>query len=238
MPPWYSGLVNSDFEKVDTVAFDLDGTLVDSHLDIANAVNDVLTLLGLPNQSTAAIRGMIGGGARKLLERALGKEPRLEEARAHFLEAYRARLLETTALYPGVAEFLQSLRSSGFHLLIATNKPKAFTEPLVAGLGLRNLGIKAIASADEVPIKKPDPGVVRLALQRGDLEGRNGQQLAYVGDMAVDIQTARARGCLAIGVVPSSQCSWGYDPEGVRRETPDAISDNPGKLGALLLGGC
>ncbi len=228
--------MNSVFENVDTIGFDLDGTLVDSHVDIANAVNDVLSLLGLPNHSTAAIRGMIGGGARKLLERALGPAQRLEEARAHFLEAYRARLLETTALYPGVAELLQSLTNAGFHLLIATNKPKAFTEPLVKGLGLRDLGIQAIASADEVPVKKPDPSVLRLALQRGDLEGRKRDQLAYVGDMAVDIQTARAQGCIAVGVVPSALCSWGYDPEGVRRETPDVISDNPGKLGALLLG--
>jgi phosphoglycolate phosphatase len=211
------------------VLFDLDGTLVDSHRDIANAVNDVLVAFGLEPHPAATIRGMVGEGATVLLARALGPhaEALIGPARERFAAAYRARLTESTTLYPGIAAVLEALRGAGIPWGIATNKPAAFTGPLLEALSFARLGMGAWASADEVDAKKPDPAVLRLALERLGVRAAPAE-LAYVGDMALDVRTARRLGAHALGV------AWGYDPSGLA-ELDARVASDPASLLELLL---
>ncbi len=199
------------------IVFDLDGTLVDSHRDIAAALNHTLQTMGRAPLTPADVMSKIGGGVTMLLERALGSaEPELlHQGRALFGPAYRDCLLATTTLYPGLADALYTLRSRGIGIAVATNKPRDFAAPIIEGLQLESLGVQGWASADEVPVRKPDPAVVRLALARAGFDGIAVLEQAYVGDMPVDIKTARAQAAVAVGV------AWGFDPKGCRAEGVD-----------------
>jgi phosphoglycolate phosphatase len=184
--------------------FDLDGTLIDSHRDIAAAVNEVLVALGRPPRAPAEVKSMIGNGVVDLLVRALGGDRSLlEEARASFREAYDRRLIETTRTYAGCEAMLAALADRGIGAVVATNKPASFTARILAGLGL-DRSVLASASADEVGERKPSAAVVYLALERAGLSG-----IAYVGDMPLDVETARRAHLEPIGV------GWGFDPAGI-----------------------
>lgn len=207
------------------IVFDLDGTLVDSLRDLSASVNEVLSALQRPTREDYEIRSMIGHGVAHLLGEALGDVPELlPKARELFRGIYEARLLATTRCYPGLPEVLRQL-AQRVPLAIATNKPSAFTSKIVAGLNLEALGLSAWASADEVPARKPDPAVLRLACER--LGGPLGP-IGYVGDMPVDIATARNFGGIAVGV------AWGFDPAGTRAANPDLWLNQPSDLLRLL----
>jgi phosphoglycolate phosphatase len=211
------------------VAFDLDGTLIDSDRDIAQAVNATLRDLGLPLRSLAEIRTMIGRGARDLLARAMGSEDpaAVEAARARFVGHYAAAPVEHTTLFPGVIEMLVALREAGLSLAVATNKPIALATVIIRQIGLEAAGISAVAAADEVPERKPDPAVLALARQRACPEATP-DQTVYVGDMGLDIDTARAFGATAVGVL------WGFAPDSVRERSPDLLIERPSELVAWL----
>lgn len=206
--------------------FDLDGTLVDSHRDIAQALNQTLDQLGYPQLTDAQVRNAIGGGVHTLLERATGSsDPDLiARGRALFGPAYNACLLATTAPYSGIVAMLDALRCAQVGIALATNKPRAFTAPIVRALKLEALGIQGWASADEVPEKKPDPAVVQLAMDRAGLGHIHPKDTVYVGDMAVDMHTARAFGARGVGV------AWGFDPEGCQQAQPDIWVDHPSQI--------
>jgi phosphoglycolate phosphatase len=169
---------------------------------------------------------MIGGGVGVLLERGLGDgDPALiERAKKKFKDAYRRHLLATTRCYEGVLELVESLERIGVTTSIATNKPSWFTNPLVEHL---RIPVRAVASADEAPRRKPDPAVVALAIER---TGRaiDRSSTIYVGDMPIDLETARAFGVPLIGV------SWGFDPSALRRLVPDHFIDHPRELIAVI----
>jgi phosphoglycolate phosphatase len=211
---------------VSAVVFDLDGTLIDSHRDIAAAVNDVLTSLDLPPHDPDQVKRMIGGGVATLLARALGdRTDRFDDARARFKEAYRARLVDTTRCYDGVLKMLDALAGAGIVSAVATNKPSYFTTELARHLEL-DTRIAAFACADEVPEKKPDPAVVRLALARAG----QSSAIAYVGDMPVDWETSRRSGAPFIGV------AWGFDATGLAASGCERIVDQPDALEAMIVG--
>lgn len=245
------------------IAFDLDGTLIDSDRDIASALNAVLADLGRPQHPLEVVRTMIGHGAEALLRKSLAVEPAgagggqagahhpgageaeidpalLAAARARFKDAYAARLLETTVPYPGIIDALEALSAAGCLLVIATNKPSIFARPIVDRLGLTKAGIAALACADEVARRKPDPAVIHLALERGrharaaasslSAPGR-ARAVLYVGDMPVDVETARAAGIASAGV------RWGFDPSGIAAAAPDDMLDDAAALVRLILGG-
>lgn len=213
----------------EAVVFDLDGTLVDSHRDIGNALNEVLTGLGVAPHPLEHVKTMIGGGVGLLLRRALAdREPeRFDEARERFYGVYKARLLDTTALYAGVRELLEALERAQVPCAIATNKPAAFTRPILEALALAHL---PAASADEVAEKKPDPGVIRLALERAGLAHVVPERVTYVGDMPVDLETTRRFGGRFLGV------TWGFDPSGLRGAPGVILAEDPGALTGRLLG--
>lgn len=216
------------------IVFDLDGTLIDSYLDIATSLNEVLDRLGRPRIPIESVKKMIGAGVHVLLQRAL-KDDRpelLEAARTLFGDAYRARLTEHTRPYPGVLETLRALAAHGLLLAIATNKPSFFTDPIVRALGLDAAGVLAWASADEAGARKPSPKVVELALERAAkiraVPAPPASEIAYAGDMPIDLETARAMGCRMIGV------GWGFDPAGLRALQPNAFIERPEALIELL----
>lgn len=212
---------------VSVAVFDLDGTLIDSYRDIASALDEVLVEVGAEPLGPDVIRTMIGGGAKVLIQRALGErvDELFEETHARFYDAYRRRLLETTRPYDGVRAMLDGLRAANVTCAIATNKPAAFTVPVVEGLELH----LPTASADEVDNKKPDPAVVRLALERAGCAEADPREVAYVGDMPIDAATAARFGGPFFGV------GWGFDPEGLRAQV-STLSRTPDQLLDRLLG--
>jgi phosphoglycolate phosphatase len=207
------------------VAFDLDGTLVDSLQDIARSVNEALDerygASGvLPIES---VRGFVGGGARLLIERclkALGRpDQEVTPVFERFLPLYRSRLVETTRLFPGMLEALDEIQKHA-KLAVLTNKPGDMSRAIVSGLGLDGRFIEVIGG-DDLPSKKPDPeGLLKLAAKAGVRP----EETALVGDSGVDMRTAHNAGALAIGVL------WGYDRAGMEREHPHFSAERPSDI--------
>jgi phosphoglycolate phosphatase len=174
------------------IVFDLDGTLVDSHRDIANAANALVEELGGERLSDAAIVAMVGEGAALLVRRALaaaGLDPETEGALDRFLALYDVRLLEYTAPYEGTVEVLERLGEQT-RLSVLTNKPQKPTERILKGLGLQHYFDEAIGG--DTPFgRKPDPaGLLHLAAVAGVAPDRT----LMVGDSPIDLQTARNAG--------------------------------------------
>ncbi len=174
------------------IVFDLDGTLVDSHLDIANAANALVEELGGARLSDEAIVAMVGEGAALLVRRALeaaGLDPSTPGALDRFLSLYEDRLLDHTAVYPGTLEMLDRLASLA-PLSVLTNKPQRPTEAILDGLGLR-VRFREVIGGDTPFGRKPDPaGLRHLAAAAGVPPA----QVLMVGDSPIDLQTARAAG--------------------------------------------
>ncbi|HET7295405.1 MAG TPA: HAD-IA family hydrolase [Vicinamibacteria bacterium] len=201
------------------VVFDLDGTLVDSSRDLATAVNAALQEVapGAPALSLPLVRSLIGNGARNLIDGSLrqaGLSRRVEDVLPVFLRHYEACLLETTRLYPGVAEGLAAL--AGRTLAVLSNKPGPMCRTILGGLGIAPLFAR-IWGAGDFPGRKPDPAPLQLLL--ADLGVSAGEAL-LVGDSAVDVQTARAAGVAVVGV------PWGLDPTSLESAPPDRILES------------
>lgn len=190
--------------EFDGVIFDLDGTLVDTLEDIADAMDRVLALEGAPGHSYAEYRYLIGHGIRNLVAEALPAQLRSEErvARCYerMLEDYGAHLLVKTRAYEGVPELVRALRAAGVPLAIHSNKADAPTQAIVAAL-LDPADFVVIAGARPGAPLKPDPTV---ALAIADRFGLPPGRVAYLGDSRVDMQTGNAAGMVAVGA------TWGF----------------------------
>jgi phosphoglycolate phosphatase len=179
------------------VVFDLDGTLIDSCKDIAQAANHCLRLVGLSECSEARICACIGDGSRVLLERASGlaaSDPRLDQMLQEFFVYYAAHAVDHTRLLPGAREVLDRLR----HLprALCTNKPRVTTGAVLEGLGIAR-DFDAVVAHGDVPQTKPHPA----PLQRvAELLGVSCSGLVMVGDGPQDIECARAAGARSIGI--------------------------------------
>ncbi|MDK9722239.1 MAG: phosphoglycolate phosphatase [Rhodospirillales bacterium] len=188
-----------------SILFDLDGTLIDSLPDLAHALNRLLADKGLAPLELAAVRLMVGDGARKLVERAFAAagnpQPHdIEQQHARFLELYEEGPAQRTAIYPGVVETLTELKSLGLKLGLVTNKPQAATEMILDSLRLSPL-FDAVVGARAGLALKPDPAPLRQALE--DMGAQSGQAL-MVGDNANDVQAAKAL-CIPVVAV-----TYGY----------------------------
>jgi phosphoglycolate phosphatase len=208
------------------LVFDLDGTLVDSSLDLAAATNAALQRVApdRPPIPVETVRTFVGEGARVLIDRSL-RHARLDkpvdEVLPHFLECYGQCLLDTTRLYPGIADALDAL--DGLTLAVLTNKPGPFSRTILEGLGVDGRFAR-IWGAGDVPARKPDPSGLRglveeLAADRDDAW--------MIGDSPIDVRTARAAGVRVAGV------TWGLNPAGLRSEGPDRLIDDARGLLAL-----
>lgn len=165
--------------------FDLDGTLIDSQLDLCLAVNHALATLGLPQRSLAEVASFVGEGAALLVERAVA--PRLE-LRDAALEAwwdhYEAHLLDHTVLYPGVRELLDELP---LPLAVHTNKPGRLARRILDGLGVGTRFVEVLGG-DEAP-RKPAPEGTRALLAHHRVMP---EDAVLVGDSLIDLELARA----------------------------------------------
>ncbi|WP_457605257.1 phosphoglycolate phosphatase [Nitratifractor sp.] len=195
--------------KKELILFDLDGTLIDSVPDLADAVNLMLEELGREPFPEATIRGWVGNGAATLVRRALSGshepdpavEPLFEEARQRFLEHYGSRIPGRTLLYPGVRETLERLEERGYRMAIVTNKPEPFVAPILEGLGIAG-PFELIVGGETLPVKKPDPLPLLHSCER---LGVAPDDAVMVGDSRNDILAARAAGIDSVAV------SYGYN---------------------------
>jgi len=210
--------------------FDLDGTLIDSKLDLANSVNAARVHLGREPIDADIIGNYVGNGAPVLMRRSLGPEASQEEvdrALEFFLAYYREHMLDNTCLYPGVQEALDRFRDAGIRMGVLTNKPVRFSRELVAGLRLTDhfLNVYGGNSFDE---KKPHPiGVDTLIAEAGADRART----MMVGDTAVDVETARNAGIQCCGV------SYGFQPGAFEEAPPDILVDRLDQLADAILAG-
>ena len=143
--------------KFDLLVFDLDGTLIDSTLDLALSVNATRAQASLPPLPVTQISSYVGNGAKTLIRRSLGPEASTESVRrglGFFLMYYRAHMLDNTRLYPGVREALDGWRAEGAEMAVLTNKPVRFSADLIAGLGLRGFS-HASTAATASPTRSP-----------------------------------------------------------------------------------
>ena len=189
-----------------TIAFDLDGTLVDTAPDLIGALNVVLGERGLPHLAVDAARELVGKGARALITRgfAVAGEP-LEEAEIgaltnRFIEAYRGRIASESRAFPGLEPALDALSQAGAVLTVCTNKRTDLSVELLDALGL-TYRFAAVVGSDLAPIRKPDPSHFITAIQAGG--GDPGRAL-MVGDSSNDVDSAKAAGAPVIVV------SFGY----------------------------
>ncbi len=214
------------------VVFDLDGTLVDSLGDIAASANQSLVeVFGeKARQPDDVVRGFVGSGARRLIERCVQAAGQSKENTGPLLERffliYSSRLTETTRPYPGIEESLDEMAKIA-RLAVLTNKPGVLTRRILEDLGLGSR-FAGVIGGDDAPSMKPDPsGLLKLMADAAV----DPWDTAMVGDSAIDILTARHAGARAIGVL------WGYDRSGVLRERPDALVETPSELGSVVLFG-
>jgi phosphoglycolate phosphatase len=193
-------------QRRDALAFDLDGTLIDSAPDIAIAVNRLMAELGRPELELPGIRRMIGDGAGTLVERALTaasvphRAEELDSYLERFLAHYEADPIRLTRPYAGVPETLAVLRAAGYRCAVCTNKPQRATDMILEALGLAPY-FGAILGADAVKNRKPHPDHLSAALTA---IGASPGQAVMIGDSANDVAPARA---LAL---PSIVMAYGY----------------------------
>ena len=178
------------------VVFDLDGTLLDSYEGIHDALSDVLAHFGRPPVTVEETRRLVGHGLEALIAKVLPEELRADAA-AHFRFRYKVNAPKLTKLMPGAELVVSELWRRGIRLAIASNKPAVFSRQLLAGFGLAEL-FTFIGGPDLGFPEKPDPAMVLAALQA--MRASPAETL-YVGDMTVDIATARAAG-LPVAVIP------------------------------------
>ncbi|MBP2682417.1 MAG: putative phosphoglycolate phosphatase [Deltaproteobacteria bacterium] len=179
------------------LVFDLDGTLVDSKEDLANAVNVALESFDFPPLPHRVIYSYVGDGAAALILRALppGKTDLLPEVLDRFLACYRRHLLDTTRPYPGVVGALRKW-SGMYRMAVLTNKGLAMTEEILSGLSLSGYFFE-VRGGDSFGNKKPHPeGLLHLVREAGVGE----RETIMVGDSRNDVLAGRAAGAVTCGV--------------------------------------
>lgn len=207
--------------------FDLDGTLIDSKLDLAHAVNAARAHMGLGDLPHPLVFSYVGNGAPTLIRRALGPEAgeaQVQEALEFFLEYYRDHMLDYTTLYPGVADTLDALLQSGKRMAVLTNKPVRISKAIISGLGLERHFFQ-IYGGNSFEQKKPHPIGIETLLSEA---GMGAGHALMIGDSAVDIQTARNAGIKSCGV------TYGFQPETLAAEPPDFLIDRFEDLPAVI----
>jgi phosphoglycolate phosphatase len=215
---------------MDLLIFDLDGTLIDSKLDLAHAVNATRRHMGKGPLEQERVYSYVGNGAPVLIRRALGDqatEAEVQEALEYFLEYYREHKLDYTTLYPGVRESLDRLLAAGKQMAVLTNKPVNISRAIVEGLGLGPHFFR-VYGGNSFDFKKPHPVGVE-ALMRETGTGRD--RAIMVGDSAVDVQTARNAGIRSCGV------TYGFQPETLADPAPDLLVDRIEDFANWLLRG-
>lgn len=188
------------------VIFDLDGTLLNTIADLAHSTNYALRKLGYTTHDVEKYNFMVGNGINKLFERALPEGEKTEEnilrVRKEFVPYYDIHNADDSRPYPGTPELLSDLQSAGIQLAVASNKYQAATEKLVAHY-FQEIRFTAVFGQREGVNVKPDPTIVFDILELAHVSK---EDVLYVGDSGVDMQTAAHAGVTACGV------TWGFRP--------------------------
>lgn len=215
---------------MDLLIFDLDGTLIDSRLDLANAVNATRKHMGKEPLANERVYSYVGNGAPVLIRRAMGEqasEAELQEALEFFLEYYSDHDLDNTTLYPGVKESLDRLLAAGKRMAVLTNKPVRMSRAIVEGLGVSSHFLQ-VYGGNSFEFKKPNPiGIEALMRETGIERART----MMVGDSSVDVQTARNARVQCCGV------TYGFQPETLADPAPELVVDRMEQLADWVLGG-
>ena len=209
--------------------FDLDGTLLDTVADLAASTNYALKISGFPVHDTSAYKFFVGNGINKLFERALPAGEKTPDnimlIRQHFLEYYGAHNSDLTTTYPEIRELLQELQRAGIKLAVASNKYQKGTEKLIKHFFPDIHFVAVFGQRENIPAK-PDPTIVRDILEIANVEKQN---VLYVGDSGVDMQTAQNIGIDALGV------TWGFRPRiEMQAFSPKYIVDQPSEILSIV----
>ena len=212
---------------MDLLVFDLDGTLVDSTLDLANSVNATRVHLGMPPLPVSTVASYVGNGAPVLIRKAIGTdadEETLDLALTYFLSWYRDHILDNTLPYAGVMDGLEQAQRAGHKMAVLTNKPERFSKTLLAGLGMDKYFFR-VYGGNSFPEKKPNPFGLHKLMEEA---GAQPESTWMIGDSSVDILTARNAGVRCVGV------TYGIQPESLETYPPDVLLDSlAGLLPAL-----
>ncbi|HET6936597.1 MAG TPA: HAD-IA family hydrolase [Candidatus Angelobacter sp.] len=212
--------------------FDLDGTLVDSRLDLANSVNAMLRHYGKPELPQEVIASYIGNGAPMLVRRSLGDpddEQFVQEALLYFMAYYREHKLDHTYVYDGIFEALDSIIASRnglgqLRMAVLSNKPVNPSRGIVEALGLGKYFFQ-VYGGNSFHTKKPDPAGVQALLAEAEAQAH---QTVIVGDSDVDVITAGNAGIYSVAV------TYGLAPHTLEDVTADVVVDHPRELADVL----
>jgi len=223
-----------DPHSIKLVIFDLDGTLIDSRLDLVHSVNAAIRHIGKHELPEHLIASYVGDGAPALIQRALGgdtvDEALIRKGLAFFLTYYRDHKLDHTTLYEGIKTALSQVRNSGNgvprKMAVLTNKPVNPSRAIVEALGLKPF-FSQVYGGNSFDTKKPDPEGARKLLSES---GVRPEQAAIVGDSHTDIETGHNAGLWTVGV------TYGFAPQTLMDARPDVLVDTPAELGAVFGG--
>ena len=213
-----------------TIAFDLDGTLVDTAPDLISALNFVLDREGMPPVPLDAARNMIGAGARKLIERGLELEGRaasvsdIDRLTADFIDYYAAHIADASRPFEGLEAALDDLEALGCRFAVCTNKLEWLSKRLLEQLGLSRR-FAAICGADTFGVSKPDPVILQQTVARA---GGHIASTIMVGDAGPDVGVARRAGTPVIGV------EFGYTDVPIADLKPDRLIGHMRELPAAV----
>ncbi|MGH9530314.1 MAG: HAD family hydrolase [Terriglobales bacterium] len=219
-----------DPSQIRLLIFDLDGTLIDSRLDLIHSVNAMLRHFGLAELPGDVVASYVGDGASMLVRRALGDpsdEDFFKSGLEYFLAYYREHKLDFTVEYPGITNALTRIRQPSGHgrqMAVLSNKPVLPARAIVKALGLSDFFV-SVYGGDSFSTKKPDPLGVNTLLNQ---TGRSPKDSIIVGDSSVDIVTGRNAGIWTCGV------TYGFAPQSLSIAPPDVLIDRADDLGELF----
>jgi phosphoglycolate phosphatase len=220
-----------DPHRIRLLVFDLDGTLIDSRLDLIHSVNAMLQHIGRPALDGDVIASYVGDGAPALVRRAVGDtddEALFRRALEYFLGYYRLHKLDHTTVYEGVAQTLASVADSTNgvrrQMVVLSNKPVNPSRDIVQALGLGDFFVR-VYGGNSFTTKKPDPLGVRTILQE---TGFAADEALMIGDSAVDDLTGRNAGLWTCGV------TYGFAPQSLEEAPPDVLIESPRELGEMF----
>ncbi len=212
---------------IDTVIFDLDGTLLNTLDDLTDSVNFALGEMGCPLHTADEVRMMVGNSVIYLIEKALPEgtdKETFDKTLAIFEKHYQTNMRNKTAPYSGVMSMLEKVKAEGYKMAVVSNKPDVFTKQLVDELFGEYIST-AIGRSDAMP-RKPAPDTVWYALELLDSKKENA---VYVGDSEVDVLTAKNSGMPCVG------CLWGFrDRETLESAGAEYLISSPDELVNLL----